>query len=186
MKRILAILVLCSLLTLCACQGTYETGVEEEGPASQKEEVTDKPSAGDPSLTPDGKQQSGRVWNYQVEDLLLEDYAEEIVSCTLHIPSVTLDSENGTAILAEAFGDLPARLQNYAHTTVYEKAQELQAIAVMTGDYSVSLEGDILTILYTVQVEYRLTDPEAGEDPVSEFTNTYTFDLVQETLSSEK
>ena len=110
---------------------------------------------------------------------------EEIVSYTIQKPVITTESDAANAALAEKFDALTAQFRRNCENEVYERAQELQAIAVVDIGCAVTEEGGKLFADYTMQTEYRLADPTAEEWPISEGSLRVCYDLAQECFVEE-
>ena len=97
---------------------------------------------------------------------------EEIVSLRLTLPHVTLDSEAASEKVNAAFVTLNENLENYASSTVYETAQQKNAIGFVDGSYTAEMADGVLNITYTVEEHYS-SDSES-----TFYENSYRFDTA--------
>lgn len=97
---------------------------------------------------------------------------EEVVSISLTLPKVTLDSADASDTINAVFEKLQTNLYDFASSTVYENAQEKHCIAFLNGSYSAALENGILSISYTLEETY------SSDEAAIVHENVYRFDAV--------
>lgn len=104
-------------------------------------------------------------YEYQVD-------VEEVVSISLTLPKITLDSAEASDKINAVFEKLQKNLYDFASTTVYETAREKNVMGFLEGDYTASLEEGVLSIAYS------LTERYSSEDGSVSHENVYRFDAV--------
>lgn len=97
---------------------------------------------------------------------------EEVVSISLTLPKITLESLDASDNINAVFEKLQTNLYDFASSTVYETAQDKHCIGFLEGSYSASLENGILSIAYTLEERY------SSDDAASVHENVYRFDAV--------
>ena len=97
---------------------------------------------------------------------------EEIVSLSLTLPKITLDSADASEKINAVFEKLQTNLYDFASTTVYETAQENNTLGFLEGSYTASLDDGILSISYTLEERY------SSEDASVVHENVYRFDAL--------
>lgn len=97
---------------------------------------------------------------------------EEIVSLSLTLPKITLDSADASEKINAVFEKLQTNLYDFASSTVYENAQKKHCIAFLNGSYSASLDDGILAISYTLEETY------SSDEAAIVHENVYRFDAV--------
>lgn len=102
-------------------------------------------------------------YTYQVD-------LEEVVSISLTLPKITLDSQEASDKINAVFEKLQNNLYDFASTTVYETAQEKNTIGFLDGSYSAALEDGVLAISYTLEERY------SSEEASITHENVYRFD----------
>ena len=110
-------------------------------------------------------------------DFLDEPYeyqadVEEVVSISLTLPKITLDSQEVSDNINTVFEKLQTNLYDFASSTVYETAQEKHCIGFLDGSYSASLENGILSISYTLEESY------SSDEAAIVHENVYRFDAL--------
>ncbi len=121
---------------------------------------------------PAGEAGADESVQFDDEPLTLAADIEEIVSYSIRVPQVTLDSAAAAQHINDGFAELADSLVRYAQETVYKTAQEKQTIGFFDADYSITADGGQL------RVKLTLTERYAGEDTVSTSSNTYLFDAA--------
>ena len=111
------------------------------------------------------------------ESFLDEPYAyqadvEEVVSISLTLPKITLDSQEASDRINAVFEKLQANLCDFATTTVYETAQETNSMGFLEGSYTAELNDGILSVSYSLVERYS-----SGEGTVTH-ENVYRFDAA--------
>lgn len=135
----------------------------EQTPAKQLEPQID---------TQSGEDAPDYTGQFSDEPLTLAADIEEVVSYSIRVPQVTLDSADASQYINSGFAELADSLIRYAQETVYKSAQEKQTIGFLDADYTIAIDGAQLC------VELTLTERYAGEDTVSESCRTYLFDAA--------
>ena len=110
-------------------------------------------------------------------EFLDEPYAyqadiEEVVSISLTLPKITLDSSDASGKINAVFEKLQKNLYDFASTTVYETAREKNAMGFLEGDYTASLEDGVLSITYSLTERYSSDEGSVSHE------NVYRFDAV--------
>lgn len=95
---------------------------------------------------------------------------EEVVSISLTLPKITLDSSEASDKINAVFEKLQTNLYDFASTTVYETAQEKHCIGYLDGSYSAVLDDGILAITYTLEERY------SSDEEAITHENVYRFD----------
>lgn len=177
MTAALAALLLAGVLSACAPSPQPAPSPE----AASAPPTTSAPSDAEPStpeLPPrklEPEQVETEPFDAQTvldEPLTLAEDLEEVVSYTIRVPQVTLDSSDAAQRINEGFSDLADSFVRYAQEAVYPTAQEKQTIGFLEGEYSLTMEDGQLV------VEYTLTERYAGEDAAVQDTRTYRFDTT--------
>ena len=184
MKRKLAALS-AALVFLTACSAKNASGtqaisteasstLEAEAPVSQAEAQTNDIV----TLPTDNHGMKPVVTDAPVPtEFLDEPYEyqadiEEVVSISMTLPKITLESADASAAINAVFEKLQTNLYDFASSTVYETAQEKHCIGFLEGSYSASLEDGVLFIFYTLNESYSSEEAEIVHE------NVYRFDAV--------
>lgn len=181
MKRKLAALS-AALLLLTACSANFTSTqaiptepvstLETESPVSQTEtqpkDVVKLPTEENgmkPVVTeePAPTEFLDEPYTYQVD-------LEEVVSISLTLPKITLDSQEASDKINAVFEKFQNNLYDFASGTVYATAQEKNAIGFLEGSYSSALDDGVLAISYTLEVRY------SSEEASITHENVYRFD----------
>lgn len=102
-------------------------------------------------------------YTYQVD-------LEEVVSISLTLPKITLDSLEVSDKINAVFEKLQNNLYDFASDTVYTTAQEKNAIGFLEGSYSAALDDGVLAISYTLEERY------SSDEALITHENIYRFD----------
>ena len=102
-------------------------------------------------------------YTYQVD-------LEEVVSISLTLPKITLDSQEASDKINAVFEKLQNNLYDFASGTVYATAQEKNAIGFLEGSYSAALDDGVLAISYTLEERYSSDEASITHE------NVYRFD----------
>jgi len=109
---------------------------------------------------------------FQDEPYEYQADVEEVVSISLTLPKITLDSSEASDKINAVFEKLQTNLYDFASTTVYETAQEKHCIGYLEGSYSAALDDGVLSVSYTVEERY------SSEEAAVVHENIYRFDAV--------
>lgn len=104
---------------------------------------------------------------------------EEVVSCTYTLPSLTLATKEATETANAVFATLEQTILSYAEQTVYQAAQEKQAMGFLTGGYTIEEADDTLCLVYTISVSF------STETQDTRFDHSYTLSLATGELLKE-
>ena len=107
---------------------------------------------------------------FQDEPYEYQTDIEEVVSISLSLPKITLDSADASDKINAVFEKLQTNLYDFASNTVYETAQDKHCIGFLEGSYSASLENGILSISYTLEERY------SSDEAAIVHENVYRFD----------
>lgn len=170
-----------ALLILSACSANTATSqalpasetstLEADAPVGQaaQNEITTLPSV---------EEQKPVVDALPVPETFLDEpYAyqadiEEVVSISLTLPKITLDSQDASDQVNAVFEKLQTNLYDFASTTVYETAQENHAMGFLEGSYTAELNDGVLSVSYSLVERYS-----SGEGAVTH-ENIYRFDAA--------
>ena len=178
-RKIAAISVAFLLLTACSSNAVSSqqtpansvSALEAEVPVSQQTQdsvtLPSVPEGQKPVVT-----EETVVGNFKDEPYEVHTDFEEIVSLSLTLPRLTLDSEDAAAAINSVFEKLQENLNDFASTTVYETAQENHTIGFLEGSYTATIENGILMIDYTLVERYANSDAETVHE------NVYRFDAA--------
>lgn len=170
MNKQLCAALLAALLTLSACAPAAPA---EDSPAPAQPVQTEpavQPEAEVPA--PAVPEAAPAADSFLDEPQTVQADLDEVVSYSLRLPHITLESEAGSEAVNAGFDTLRDSLIRYAEETVYPEAQQQQAIGFLTGDYTISAVDGILTVVYTVSESYG-----TRENAVSRETS-YSFDMA--------
>ena len=191
MKKLYAALLAALLLLLCGCAGepAAETTelMEVDIPPAQVHEPEEKPE-----ILPEVAGEEAPAEEAVIEENIsgggepafscmmetLQADVEEIVSYSIDRPHITTGDAAMDDALETAIAARTAQFVGNCENQIYEKAQALSAMAFVTVSCHTVQEGDNLNLNYVMQTEYRMADPDAAEDPLSEGEMTLVFDLT--------
>lgn len=199
MKQFLAAFLAALMLLLCGCADPFPNGFEEEPrpdpprAEQQKSTVMRKPNtdfnakqsepAEDAAETP--SQSEGGAIPLVISTETQTADIEEIVSYSIDRPRITTPFPEIDAVLAEKIDEINEEFIRKCENDIYEKAQALPAMAIVTITCDAQQDGNLLRMDYEMQTEYRLSDPDAGEDPVSKGQRIVVYDLATGVFSEE-
>ena len=194
MKQLLAAILAVWMLMLCACAAkpaaeTAQTEVvpveaaaaeilpAEAGPAAEEEILPDEAAPAEESVVEETI--SGGDWAFTCVTDTLQADVEEVVSYAIDRPHITTGDATADTALEAKISELTAQFVGNCENEIYEKAQELHAMAFVTISCGTVQEENLLKLNYEMQTEYRLSDPDAAENPLSEGQMTVIFDLAK-------
>ena len=169
MKKQLCAALLAALLTLSACAPAAPA---ENSPAPAQ------PVQTEPAVQPEAEAPAPAMPAAPAADTFLDEPQtvqadlDEVVSYSLRLPHITLESEAASEAVNSGFDTLRDSLIRYAEETVYPEAQQQQAIGFLTGDYTISTSYGILTVVYTVSESYGTRDNAVSRETI------YSFDMA--------
>ena len=170
MKKQLCAALLAALLTLSACAPAAPA---EDSPApveSAQAEPAVQPETEVPA--PAAPETAPAADTFLDDPQTVQADLDEVVSYSLRLPHVTLESEAASEAVNAGFDTLRDSLVRYAEETVYPEAQQQQAIGFLTGDYAISAADGILTVVYAVSESYGTRDGAVSRE------TTYSFDMA--------
>lgn len=200
MKQFLAAFLAALMLLLCGCAAkpaaeTAQTEVvpveaaaaeilpAEAGPAAEEEILPDEAAPAEESVVEETI--SGGDWAFTCVTDTLQADVEEVVSYAIDRPYITTGDAAADAALEAKISELTAQFVGNCENDIYVKAQSLPAMAIVTITCDARQEESLLKLNYEMQTEYRLSDPDAGEDPVSKGQRVVVYDLATGVFSEE-
>lgn len=174
MKQIILAATAAALLFLSACALSTlpaDVPVEAEKPETSAAATQNTPEdvATLPADDADAKPVADGWFD---EPQTVQHDIEEVVTYTLRIPHLALASDTASDTINDGMSRLLASLETYAEDEIYPSALDAQTMAFVNGDYTISMEGSTLTLIYALTVRY-------GADGAEERTEkTYTFDAA--------
>lgn len=194
MKQFLAAFLAALMLLLCGCAAkpaaeTAQTEVvpveaaaaeilpAEAGPAAEEEILPDEAAPAEESVVEETI--SGGDWAFTCVTDTLQADVEEVVSYAIDRPRITTPFPEIDTVLEEKIDEINEEFISKCENDIYEKAQSLPAMAIVTITCDARQEESLLKLNYEMQTEYRLSDPDAAENPLSEGQMTVIFDLAK-------
>ena len=175
MKKILAaVLAAAAAITLTACsKQPAASGSDAAAAASQtvSQSASQSAAASAPSSSQQtapqasSSQQSTLSW----EDKTYTGDVEEAASYSFALPQFTCSDQKVADKLNEYYQGVADKLVQYTQADVYQKAQELGAVGLLSGDYTAEEQDGSLTVTCTLSVSY------AGSAETDSFSRTDTF-----------